>query len=647
MQRAMIWVLLLVAAMAPQAQSEEPVYFPDAKLKAAVERALGKTNPTPSDMLGLESLNVSMIADLTGVQYATNLTVLYLYRSPISDLTPLSGLTNLHELFLHENQISDLTPLSGLTNLHELYLWRNQISDLSPLSGLTNLHELILVSNQISDLSPLSGLANLQELYLSRNQISSLSPLSGLTNLTGLGLDGNRISDLAPLSGLSNVWWLHLENNQISDLSPLSGLTNPHELGLSDNQISDLSLLAGLTNLEFLYLENNQISDLSPLSGLANLRQLFLRGNPLNRAAYCQDLQAIANASPGTGTGLHLLFDAPNPNPPGAVSASDGAYTDKVVITWEALCPGPGRSDTFQYMVYRSQSLDGAKEAVSAWLDSTSFEDTTASPGVHFYYWLKSNHSTDFSDPDEGFAAGGPPGIPAEKRVVIFQDDLELRSDLRFDKANLEYGSSHPDVKKLQVILKHEGFFPIGTACTGNYYQVTKDAVANFQQARGLAEQHGIVGDQTVAELNGILDAECTLATSRAALICGYIRQFCHTFLPDYFPPELVLAIVAQESGGVYFDNMYVSDDCGRGIMQITSEEYFRTGSGVDCTETDSVQCAANPCESYYKNTVCGIEASIKDGLAALKDKYRHKCPHVLPQTELDIPRLCVSEYGW
>ncbi|OHB77909.1 MAG: hypothetical protein A2Z25_23215 [Planctomycetes bacterium RBG_16_55_9] len=223
--------------------------------------------------------------------------------------------------------------------------------------------------------------------------------------------------------------------------------------------------------------------------------------------------------------------------------------------------------------------------------------------------------------------SSGSGAVPFEQRLVIFQNHNEIQSGFRFNGSTLQYGTLHPDIEILQIVLKHEGFFPIGTPCTGGYFQITMDSVASFQQDRALSENDGIIGDETIVELNKILDTKCTIDTSRASLISEYVRQYCHTFLPDYFPPELVLAIAAQESGGVYFDNMYVSEDCGRGIMQITSEDYFRTGSGVECTDTDSVHCGPTKCESYYKNTVCGIEANIKDGLYALADKYKLYAP--------------------
>jgi len=285
---------------------EDPVIIPDDALRSVIQEALGITDgrdPTEAEMATLIQLWGSDrgIADLTGLEFATNMEMLYLQHNQISDLSSLSGLTNLTFLDLTDNQISYLSPLSGLTNLVGLQLSSNQISDVNPLSGLTNLDSLRLRGNLISDIGPLSGLTNLTDMVLGDNPISDLSPLSGLTSLTGLKLEriqnaniyplsglinlefltvqGNGIMDISPLMTLTNLESLMLNDNQISNVNPVSGLMNLTDLGLERNQISDISPLSGLTNLTGLSLSQNQISDLSPLSGLTNLTKLKLEKN--------------------------------------------------------------------------------------------------------------------------------------------------------------------------------------------------------------------------------------------------------------------------------------------------------------------------------------------------------------------------------
>jgi internalin A len=225
--------LSALGSQAPAGTSEnvtvkagEEVNFPDPNLEAAIRDAIDKPEGPiyPEDLEGLTELHASEkdIADLTGLEYCTNLEGLYLRDNQISDISPLSGLTSLWCLDLDENQISDISPLSSLTNLEVLCLWNNQISDISPLSGLTNLRWLDLGDNQITDISPLSGLTNLEELDLGCNQISDISPLSGLTNLKSLDLGWNQISDIKPLVdnvGLSDGDWVYLYDNPLSDTS--------------------------------------------------------------------------------------------------------------------------------------------------------------------------------------------------------------------------------------------------------------------------------------------------------------------------------------------------------------------------------------------------------------------------------------------
>jgi hypothetical protein len=55
-----VLVLFCSLGISRLAIAEDPVYFPDANLKAAVESALGISNPTPTDMLSLTSLTLQV-----------------------------------------------------------------------------------------------------------------------------------------------------------------------------------------------------------------------------------------------------------------------------------------------------------------------------------------------------------------------------------------------------------------------------------------------------------------------------------------------------------------------------------------------------------------------------------------------------------
>ena len=79
-----------------------PVTIPDATLRAVIAATLGKASGatiTKSEMETLGRLNAAAgISDLTGLEFATNLTNLRLSNNRITNLSPLSGLTKLTNL---------------------------------------------------------------------------------------------------------------------------------------------------------------------------------------------------------------------------------------------------------------------------------------------------------------------------------------------------------------------------------------------------------------------------------------------------------------------------------------------------------------------------------------------------------------------
>jgi len=90
---------------------------------------------------------------------------------------------------------------------------------------------------------------------------------------------------------------------------------------------------------------------------------------------------------------------------PTVLSASDGQYVGKIVLTWSAV---PGAT---AYEIWKSTKTltppygGGAKIAETA---SGSYSDTSVTAGTKYYYWLKSKNATalsDFSSREEGYAA--------------------------------------------------------------------------------------------------------------------------------------------------------------------------------------------------------------------------------------------------
>lgn len=105
-------------------------------------------------------------------------------------------------------------------------------------------------------------------------------------------------------------------------------------------------------------------------------------------------------------------------SPPKDVLASDGTYTSYVRVTWNSVS-----SPCNYYRVYRATSSGGTKTALGTGCQtSTSYNDTTATPGITYYYWVKSakdsscSDASDFSSYNSGWRKLSPPtGVSATK----------------------------------------------------------------------------------------------------------------------------------------------------------------------------------------------------------------------------------------
>ncbi len=107
---------------------------------------------------------------------------------------------------------------------------------------------------------------------------------------------------------------------------------------------------------------------------------------------------------------VSLMYCGPSNQllPPIEVSAGEGTFSDKVSVSWKA-----ARGAT-NYQVYRALSPEGTKMEISSWQPETSYDDTTATPGVTYYYWIKAaadssgSQASDFSAPHIGSRALPP-----------------------------------------------------------------------------------------------------------------------------------------------------------------------------------------------------------------------------------------------
>ena len=150
------------------AVANEADWMPDANLRTAVRTSLGLADNedlTQAKMLDLTELKAAGrgISNLTGLEYATNVTIVKLAGNQILNISPLSGLTSVTKLRLQGNEITNIASLSGLTDLTELFLNDNQITDVTPLTNLVNLVKLRLAGNSLTNAHLLSSLTKLTD----------------------------------------------------------------------------------------------------------------------------------------------------------------------------------------------------------------------------------------------------------------------------------------------------------------------------------------------------------------------------------------------------------------------------------------------------------------------------------------------------
>jgi internalin A len=279
------------------------IEIPDAALRQTIYSILRLEDDdilTQSLIEGLTSMGVyGTVEDLTGLEYAINLSTLILGGIPAADLSPVLNLPALRSLSLTNLGLETVPDLQNLSELQFLSLANNNIQTLDGLIGLPNLARLILSGNPITSFEALQG-RSLDELSLTGSGLQTLDGLTSLTvsslNLLGnsltstqglpqsvnrVNLSYNMISDLTGLAGLS-LADLDLSNNQVTDLTPLETVTVGSNLNLSNNLISDLFPITGMTGLWTLDLSNNSIESISGFEAWNSLRTLNLVGNPLS-----------------------------------------------------------------------------------------------------------------------------------------------------------------------------------------------------------------------------------------------------------------------------------------------------------------------------------------------------------------------------
>ncbi len=112
-------------------------------------------------------------------------------------------------------------------------------------------------------------------------------------------------------------------------------------------------------------------------------------------------------------TGYRDIAPPPPPSTPSNVNATDGAYTDKVRITWDSV------SGATSYKVYRCTDSSTNSCTYLTSDSSSPYNDTRANPGTTYYYRVKASNSSGtsgMSNYDTGYRTAGDSYEPDNSR---------------------------------------------------------------------------------------------------------------------------------------------------------------------------------------------------------------------------------------
>ena len=115
--------------------------------------------------------------------------------------------------------------------------------------------------------------------------------------------------------------------------------------------------------------------------------------------------------------------------PPAGVSATDGMYTYKILVSWNSV------SGASHYLVFRNRENNPAGAVQqNIWQTPLSYNDTNVAQGVTYWYWVRaaadpvSENYSDYSDSDSGYA---------EEAIIEYPEISIVPDTLDFETAEI------------------------------------------------------------------------------------------------------------------------------------------------------------------------------------------------------------------
>lgn len=229
----------------------EIVEIADDELRTIIMETLNISNKneiTDEKMSEIVELNLtnSIVANLSGIEAATNLEILLARSVDVADLSPLSELSKLKEIDLRDANMDsekDLSFLSGLNSLEKIDFQNTAVDDISVLSGKNTLTHINLRQTNVVDISALEGMVQLMFLNLNRagggNGIDNPEITIPMENLYYLSLRNTNVGDEVMAQIFANKTKMVESNIRNTEITDIEFLVSVFEAGAFTQGLSD------------------------------------------------------------------------------------------------------------------------------------------------------------------------------------------------------------------------------------------------------------------------------------------------------------------------------------------------------------------------------------------------------------------------
>ncbi len=279
-------------------------------------------------------------------------------------------------------------------------------------------------------------------------------------------------------------------------------------------------------------------------------------------------------------------------------------YLDKVEVKWEASVGAKA------YRVYRSDTLDGAKNPLSGWQTDTKYSDTTAVAGRTYYYYVKAAVDTNGTRPsDYSIVADGMivPPVTVSKLTISGAATIESGKSAEYT-ASVEYS----DQSNPKDVTASCNWSKLGSAAdwNGSTKTLTAKTVTSDQKVKLIAFY--IENKTTIVCTN---EVTITPGTSPLATPSG-LKVTSQT------TAGIGLSWNAVTGAGSYYVYRAASGEDAKKIGSANATSFMDNTATPGVTYTYSVSSANSKGESDRSGTVMGlVPLSAPTGVTATSDR--------------------------